>query len=75
MRLLKLSHKNPKMILLPPGFGNAFMVISDYAVYNYKLSYKGSYNDHDEQFTYKWNNPTININWPNIDPIVSERDK
>ena len=71
----KLSHKKPKMILLPPGYGNAFMVLSDYAVYNYKLSYMGSYNDYDKQFTYKWNNSNININWPNINPILSERDK
>ena len=29
------------MILMPPGFGNAFLVTSDYAVYNYKLAYHG----------------------------------
>ncbi len=70
-----LSHKQPKMILIPPGFGNAFMVTSTYAVYNYKLSYDGEYKDHDEQFTYKWNDPRINIHWPDIKPILSNRDK
>lgn len=70
-----LDYSSPKMILIPPGFGNAFLVTSEYAVYNYKLSYHGTYNDHDEQFTYKWNDKRINIDWPLKDPILSNRDK
>ena len=70
-----LNYLNPKMILMPPGFGNAFLVLSDNAVYNYKLAYSGSYNDYDKQFTYKWNDKRININWPIKDPILSNRDK
>jgi len=69
-----LNHLNPEMILLPPGFGNGFQVISDYAVYNYKLAYAGTYNDHDKQFTFKWNDIRININWPIKNPILSSRD-
>ena len=69
-----LNHLKPKLILLPPGFGNAFQVISECAVYNYKLSYGGAYNDYDKQFTYKWNDERININWPNKKPILSKRD-
>lgn len=71
----ELNYNEPKMILLPPGFGNAFLVISKDAVYNYKLAYDGTYNDHDKQFTFKWNDKNININWPIKDPILSERDK
>lgn len=70
-----LEHENPQMILLPPGFGNAFLVLSDFAIYNYKLAYSGKYKDHDEQFTYKWNDKRININWPIADPLLSNRDK
>lgn len=70
-----LNHQNPRMILLPPGFGNAFLVKSDYAIYNYKLAYSGSYNDYDKQFTYKWNDKRINIAWPVKKPILSNRDK
>ena len=70
-----LNHMNPQMILLPPGFGNAFLVMSEYAVYNYKLAYSGTYNDHDKQFTYKWNDKRINIDWPFNDPVLSIRDK
>lgn len=71
----ELDYRNPLLILMPPGFGNAFYVKSDFAVYNYKLSYVGNYNDCDEQFTMKWNDPKLNIPWPTNNPILSGRDK
>ncbi|MAD12594.1 MAG: dTDP-4-dehydrorhamnose 3,5-epimerase [Flavobacteriaceae bacterium] len=71
----QLNHNNPKLILIPPGFGNAFQVISDYSIYSYKLAYLGEYNDYDKQFTFKWNDKRIGINWPINDPILSSRDK
>ena len=71
----EISDIKPKQILIPPGFGNAFYVLSDVAVYNYQLSYDGSYNDYDKQFTIKWDDKRININWPTNNPILSERDK
>jgi dTDP-4-dehydrorhamnose 3,5-epimerase len=70
-----LSHTNPKLILIPPGFGNAFLALTDDVVYNYKLSYNGSYNDYDKQFTFKWNDENIGIDWPISNPILSDRDK
>ena len=71
----KLSHDEPKLILMPPGFGNAFLVLSKNAVYNYKLAYQGSYNDYDSQFTYNWKDDRIGIDWPLKNPILSDRDK
>lgn len=71
----ELTHEKPKMILMPPGFGNAFLVTSEYAVYNYKLSYVGDYNDYDKQFTIKWNDPNLGISWPIKSPVLSNRDK
>ena len=70
-----LNYLKPQLILIPPGFGNAFLVLSDCAVYNYKLAYSGTYNDYDKQFTYKWSDKRLNINWPINDPILSNRDK
>jgi dTDP-4-dehydrorhamnose 3,5-epimerase len=71
----KINHLNPKLILLPPGVGNAFLVLSDIAMYHYKLAYSGEYFDANEQFTIKWNDTIIGIEWPNMNPILSERDK
>ena len=62
----EISHESPIQILIPPGFGNAFLVLSDYAVYNYSLSYDGQYNDYDNQFTLKWNDKRLQIKWPSI---------
>ena len=70
----ELNHLNPKSILIPPGFGNGFLVSSSKAIYHYKLAYKGKYNDSEKQFTYSWNNKKFKIKWPNLKPILSKRD-
>jgi len=72
---LSAPTQEPKLILIPPGFGNAFLVLSEYSIYNYKLAYRGDYNDYDKQFTYKWNDERIGIDWPLNNPILSKRDK
>ena len=71
----RLNEKSKFSILIPPMVGNSFRVLSDTAVYHYKLSYRGDYVDHDEQYTLKWDDPTVNIDWGTGNPILSERDK
>lgn len=66
---------HPKLILLPPGVGNAFYVHSQEALYHYKLAYEGEYFDAEDQFTIKWNDPDFGIEWPDTNPILSNRDK
>lgn len=70
-----IDENNQKIILIPPGMGNAYCVTSEDAVYHYKLAYDGSYIDADEQFSIKWNDPFFNIKWFTNEPILSERDK
>ena len=65
---------NPKMILIPPGCGNAFKSLSD-SLYMYSLAYPGSYNDFDKQFTLKWDDPKFNIKWQGAQPTLSNRDE
>jgi dTDP-4-dehydrorhamnose 3,5-epimerase len=62
------------IILIPPGVGNAYYVSSTQAVYHYKLAYLGNYLDSNDQFTYKWNDKNLGINWPMKKPILSDRD-
>jgi len=69
-----ISSKNQILILIPPGFGNAYLAKTDRVVYHYKLAYKGKYIDAADQFTYRWNDKNININWGIENPILSERD-
>ncbi len=70
-----LSGENRKMVLVPPRFGNAFCILSEEAVYHYKLAYNGEYIDAKDQFTVKWNDPSLNVHWPISDPILQKRDQ
>ena len=70
-----LDDKSRKSILLPPGVGNGFYVLSHKSVFHYKWSYKGKYLDKNKQYSYRWNDPKLRINWPIKKPILSSRDK
>jgi dTDP-4-dehydrorhamnose 3,5-epimerase len=70
-----INNNNQKLILIPPQMGNAYYVSSEQAVYHYKLAYDGDYIDSDEQFSIKWNDEKINIDWLSNTPILSNRDK
>ena len=52
-----LSSDNFYQVLVPPNFGNSFLVLSKVAVYHYKQS--EYYSGMTKQFTYKWNDPRI----------------
>jgi dTDP-4-dehydrorhamnose 3,5-epimerase len=68
---ITLSDRNKYQLLIPAKFGNGHLVMSDEAVFSYKLS---EYYDRDSQFTIKWNDPMHNFFWPIKNPILSERD-
>lgn len=67
-----LSDRNKHQLLIPPGCGNAHLVVSDECVFSYKLD---QYYDRESQFTVKWNDPMYDISWPVKHPILSERDR
>ncbi|RMD48639.1 MAG: dTDP-4-dehydrorhamnose 3,5-epimerase [Alphaproteobacteria bacterium] len=71
----RISAEAPRLVLLPPGVGNAYLVLGEAAVYHYKLCYEGDYADADEQFTVAWNDPRLGIEWPVAEPVLSERDR
>ena len=71
---LYIDASTPKLVLLPPGVGNAFCATSDQAVYHYKLAYEGSYVDANDQQTVRWDDPMLKIMWPTKNPILSSRD-
>lgn len=70
-----LTGKNKKRVLVPPMFANGHLILSKKAVFFYKWAYQGTYPDVKDQFTLKWNDESIGINWPTSNPILSERDK
>ena len=66
-----LSEKNRLQVLIPSGFGNGHVVLSETAIFHYK---QNAYYDRDKQFTLMWNDPRLNIWWPIKAPIMSQRD-
>jgi dTDP-4-dehydrorhamnose 3,5-epimerase len=70
-----LSATNRKQVLVPPGCGNAHFILSDNAVFHYKLAFDGTYNDVEKQFVIKWNDAEWNFEWPHNNPILFSRDK
>jgi len=67
-----LSETNRKQVLVPPGCGVAHLALSEKIIFHYKQT---TYYNPDIQFTYKWNDPQLNIWWPVKNPIVSLRDE
>jgi len=68
----ELSDTNRRQLLVPIGFGHAFCVLSDEADVIYKLS---SYYDPDTERGIAWDDPEVDIEWPAIPRLVSDRDE
>jgi dTDP-4-dehydrorhamnose 3,5-epimerase len=71
--MFSITDKNRSQILIPPGFANGHLVMSEIGVFSYKQS--TLYTGVNAQFTVKWNDPKIDIPWPIENPILSLRDK
>ena len=71
--LAELSEENKRQLFIPRGFAHGFLVLSDEAVFTYKVD--NIYAPQAEAGI-KWNDEDIAIEWP-IDPkdlILSEKD-
>ena len=66
-----LSEINKKQYWIPPGFAHGFLVISEEAVVEYKCT---DFYDPDDEGSIIWNDPSLNIDWPLSNPIVSIKD-
>lgn len=70
-----LTAENKKQFYVPEGFAHGFLVVSDYATFNYKCTdfYAPEYDG-----GVLWNDPDIGVEWPleGIEEILlSEKDK
>jgi len=70
-----ITDRNHLSVLVPPGFSNGHLCLSDECLFYYTQSYPNKYVDVEGQEVLKWNDERINIEWPTINPILSHRDK
>ncbi len=67
-----LSDKGDISFYIPEGFAHGFMCLSDTCTVNYKCS---NYRHAKSEKTLSWNDRMVGIKWPNIKPILSDKDK
>ena len=71
--MVELSEENKRQFFIPRGFAHGFLVLSDEAIFTYKVD-----NPYAPQCDagIRWNDPDVGIEWP-IDPakvLTSEKD-
>ena len=67
-----LSDENHHQLFVPKGFAHGFLVLSDEVDLFYKCS--DFYAPGDEHGIL-WSDPAVGIEWPSIDPLLSDKDK
>lgn len=68
-----LSAENKRQLWIPEGFAHGFLTLSDTAQFVYKAT---NYYAPQSERCIIWNDPQINIEWPNIDQIqLSAKDE
>jgi dTDP-4-dehydrorhamnose 3,5-epimerase len=67
-----LSSEDKKMLYIPRGFTHGFLVLSDVAEVLYKVD---NFYSKEYESGIIWNDNELGIDWPIINPILSEKDK
>ena len=66
-----LSEENKKQFYIPPGFAHGFLVLTEFADFEYKCT---EFYDPSDEGSLLWNDDDIGIDWPCKEPVLSEKD-
>ena len=69
---VRLSEANHRQLLIPRGFAHGFLVLSDCAEIVYKCD---EYYHPEDEGGLAWNDPALAIPWPELRPVLSEKDR
>jgi dTDP-4-dehydrorhamnose 3,5-epimerase len=67
-----LSEQNKRQVFIPAGFAHGFCVLSASAHFLYKCT---EFYNPDDEGGIIWSDPSIGIDWPIGEPIISEKDR
>jgi dTDP-4-dehydrorhamnose 3,5-epimerase len=71
--MVELSGENHRQFFVPRGFAHGFLVLSDEAVFSYKVD-----NDYapNEEASIRFDDPQLGIEWPvkGVDVVTSDKD-
>jgi dTDP-4-dehydrorhamnose 3,5-epimerase len=69
---VNLSAATPRMLWVPAGFAHGFLVLSEHALVQYKVT---DYYAPEHERTLLWSDTALDIRWPlQTDPIIAARD-
>jgi len=69
---IELSAENQRQLWIPPGFGHAFLVLSDATDFLYKTT---EYWIQEFDRALRWDDPALAIRWPlERAPVLAEKD-
>ena len=71
--MVELSDENKRQLFIPRGFAHGFQVLSDTAVFTYKVDNRYA---PDTECSIRYNDEDLAIKWPleGADVILSEKD-
>ena len=71
---VELSGENHRQVFIPRGFAHGFAVLSEEAVFQYKID---NFYCPEAEGAIAWNDPALAIDWhiPEADVILSEKDR
>lgn len=70
---MELSADNHRQLWIPPGFGHAFLTLSESADFLYKTT-DYWYQEHERSL--RWDDPALDISWPlnGLEPSLANKD-
>ena len=69
---VELSEENRRQFWIPRGFAHGFLVLSERADFFYKSD---DYYSPADELVVKWDDPALGIDWGNLNPELSQRDR
>jgi len=69
---VELSSENKRQLWIPEGFAHGFLTLTDNTEFVYKTT---NFYSKESERSIVWNDPLINIDWPEKEVLLSEKDK